>query len=108
MQTMTDRFERDDVAKACACLRGVLMETRGMGRRDFLAALGRAAAGSALLAPLSALTCAAYAADPPVTVFSFGGVWKKSMIAAFGDPFTQRTGIPLQVQDPYNWPKLRA
>jgi len=108
MQTMTDRFERYDVEKACARLRGVLMETRGLGRREFLAALGRAAAGSTLLAPFGALTRAAYAADPPVTVFSFGGVWKKSMIAAFGDPFMQRTGIPLQVQDPYAWPKLRA
>jgi putative spermidine/putrescine transport system substrate-binding protein len=30
------------------------------------------------------------------------------MITAFGEPFTAKTGIPVQYQDPYTWPKLRA
>jgi putative spermidine/putrescine transport system substrate-binding protein len=98
----------DQVEESCARLRDVLLATRGLDRRAFLAALGRAAAGSALLAPFGALARRASAAEMPVTAFVFGGVWKKSAIAAFGEPFTQKTGIPVQYQDPYTWPKLRA
>jgi putative spermidine/putrescine transport system substrate-binding protein len=50
----------------------------------------------------------AQAADQPVTAFVFGGVWKKSAIAAFGEPFTKKTGIPMSYQDPYTFAKLRA
>ena len=108
---MTERLgsdQRDEVEESCARLRDVLDETRGLDRRAFLAALGRAAAGSALLAPFGALARRANAAETPVTAFVFGGVWKKSAIAAFGEPFTRKTGIPVQYQDPYTWAKLRA
>jgi putative spermidine/putrescine transport system substrate-binding protein len=50
----------------------------------------------------------AKAAEPPVTAFVFGGVWKKSAITAFGEPFTKQTGIPVVYQDPYTFAKLRA
>ena len=50
----------------------------------------------------------AAAAEPPVTAFVFGGVWKKSAMAAFGEPFTKKTGIPVVYQDPYTFAKLRA
>src|SRR5512140_540908 len=106
---MADRsLDSDQVEESCARLRDVLLETFGLDRRAFLAALGRAAAGSALLAPFGALARRASAAEAPVTAFVFGGVWKKSAIAAFGEPFTQKTGIPVQYQDPYTWPTLRA
>jgi putative spermidine/putrescine transport system substrate-binding protein len=106
---MTERTAASaDVDATCAILRDVLLRTRDLDRRGFLAALGRAAAGATLLAPFGALARRAQAAEAPITAFTFGGVWKKSMIAAFGDPFTQKTGIPVQYQDPYTWPKLRA
>ena len=47
---MADKTETIDVDAACARLRDVLTETRGLGRRELLAALGRTFAGSALLA----------------------------------------------------------
>ena len=97
-----------DVDAACARLREVLIETRGLGRRELLKAVGRAFAGSALLASLPALRPTAQAAEPPVTAFVFGGVWKKSAITAFGEPFTKQTGIPVVYQDPYTFAKLRA
>jgi putative spermidine/putrescine transport system substrate-binding protein len=103
-----ERLTGDQVEESCALLRDLLNQTRGLDRRAFLAALGRAAAGSVLLAPFGPLARHANAADAPVTAFVFGGVWKKSAIAAFGEPFTQKTGIPVQYQDPYTWPKLRA
>jgi putative spermidine/putrescine transport system substrate-binding protein len=74
-------------------------------RRDFIKLLGKAAAGSALLSGFAEM---AAGAEEPVTVFVFGGVWKKAIIAAAGDPFTRRTGIPVRYQDPYSWAKLRA
>ena len=43
-----------------------------------------------------------------MTAFVFGGVWKKSAITAFGEPFTEQTGIPVVYQDPYTFAKLRA
>jgi hypothetical protein len=53
---MSDRrIPSDDVDEACARLRALLLETRGLGRRDFLRALAASAAGSALLSPLLAL-----------------------------------------------------
>src|SRR5215470_11573802 len=98
-----------DVNAACARLHDVLQETRGLPRRDFLRALGRAAAGSAALSTFARLaTRHATAAERPITAFVFGGAWKKAMIAAFSDPFTQKTGIPVNYQEPYSWAKVRA
>ena len=47
---MTDR--RESTEQICARLRDVLYETRNLGRRELLAALGRAFAGTALLSSL--------------------------------------------------------
>lgn len=44
------RSQREgDTGRACAVLRNVLEETRGLDRRAFVRALGNATAGSALL-----------------------------------------------------------
>jgi putative spermidine/putrescine transport system substrate-binding protein len=94
-----------NVDEACVRLRFALMRSNGLGRREFVTLLGQVAAGSALL---SGFVRAAAGAEQPVTVFVFGGVWKKALIAAAGDPFTRRTGIPVRYQDPYSWAKLRA
>src|SRR5256885_11929017 len=67
---LDDRTRDEDVDQACARLREVLLQTRGVGRREFLRALATAAAGSALLAPLAAIgPDIAQAAEPPVTYF---------------------------------------
>ena len=101
------RSEREgDIGHACAVLREVLEETRGLDRRAFVRALGKAAAGSALLSPLS--TLAARADDKPVTYFTYGGAWKNAIQKAFAEPFTKKTGIPVQYQEPYNFGKLLA
>jgi len=96
----------DDIDHACALLRDVLEETRGLDRRAFVRALGKAATGSALLSPLAAL--AARADEKPVTYFTYGGAWKKAIDQAFAEPFTKKTGIPVQYQEPYNFGKLVA
>src|SRR5262245_66560809 len=97
------------VEEACARLRDLLTQTRGLGRREFLRALASAAAGSALLAPLASLASrAVQAAESPVTYFTYGGAWKQAIAAAFFDPFTKKTGIPVQYQEPYTFAKLRA
>jgi putative spermidine/putrescine transport system substrate-binding protein len=96
----------DQIDEACARLRDLLLETKGLGRREFLNALGKVAAGSALLAPFGILT--AHADEKPVTYFSYGGAWKKAIMAAYSEPFTKKTGIPVQYQEPYNFGKLRA
>ncbi len=88
----------------CARLRDVLLRTRGFGRRDFLRALGNAG----LAATIAGLSSRARAADPPVTTLTYGGAWKQAIIGAFGEPFTKKTGIPVQYQEPYSWAKLRA
>jgi putative spermidine/putrescine transport system substrate-binding protein len=107
---MRDRRDaNEDVDEACARLRALLLETRGLGRRDFLRALATGTAGSALLSPLMALASrSAKAAERPVTYFSYGGAWKQAIMGAFGDPFTKKTGIPVQYQEPYSFAKLRA
>ena len=98
-----------EVDEACGQLRSLLQETRGLARRDFLKALGRTATGSTLLATLTGIGAGpSNAAERPITAFVFGGAWKKAMAAAFGDPFTQRTGIPITYQEPYSWAKVRA
>ena len=96
------------VDDTCARLRDILIETRGLNRRDFLQALAKAAAGSALLSPLAAMASHAAAAEPPVTYFTYGGAWKQAIAQAFFDPFTKKTGIPVQYQEPYTFAKLRA
>src|SRR4051794_39875678 len=97
------------IDEACARLRDVLEQTRGLGRRDFLRVLAGAAAGSALLSPLVAIAArTAQAAEPPVTYFTYGGAWKQAIASAFFDPFTKKTGIPVQYQEPYAFAKLRA
>jgi putative spermidine/putrescine transport system substrate-binding protein len=94
---------------ACARLREVLLATSDLPRREFLHALARAAAGTALLAPLGALASrSADAAELPVTYFTYGGAWKQAISAAFFEPFTNKTGIPVQFQEPYSFAKLRA
>jgi putative spermidine/putrescine transport system substrate-binding protein len=100
---MTDRQRQYEVHEICARLRDVLAETRGLGRRDFMKALGGALAGSAFSA-FSRVS----AAELPVTAFVFGGVWKKAAMKAFGEPFTQKTGIAMAYQDPYTFAKLHA
>jgi len=104
---MFDQRTEMDVDAACAVLREVLLKTRGRSRRDFIAALGKAVAGTALASMLP-VSRTATAAEQPVTAFVFGGVWKKSAMAAFGEPFSQKTGIPVVYQDPYTFAKLRA
>ena len=99
-------YDSGDVDRACALLREVLLETRGFDRRKFLRVLGKAAAGSALTAPLGALS--ALAETKPITYFTYGGAWKQAIMAAFGEPFTKKTGIPVQYQEPYNFAKMRA
>jgi putative spermidine/putrescine transport system substrate-binding protein len=103
MTPMTNRQSEDDVEETCTLLRKVLLETQGLGRRDFIKALGGALAGSAL-SPFPE----AGAAELPVTAYLFGGVWKKAAAKAFGEPFTQKTGIPMAYQDPYLFAKVRA
>src|SRR5258708_6717204 len=101
--------ERSSVDEACARLREVLNETRQLPRREFLRALAKAAAGSALLAPIAAIaTRAAQAAEPPITYFTYGGASKQAISSALFDPFTKKTGIPVQYQEPYTFAKLRA
>jgi len=99
---MTYRHREYVVEETCARLREVLAKTRSLPRRDFIKALGAAVAGSMLPAFPGA------GADLPVTVFGFGGAWKKAAMAAFGAPFTQKTGIPIAYQEPFVFAKLRA
>src|SRR5215472_10699560 len=91
----------------CSHLRTALMETRGLGRRELIESLGGLLGGAALAQLPGAIT-RANAATLPVTAFVFGGAWKKAAAKAFGEPFTQKTGIPVAYQDPYTFPKLRA
>ena len=100
---------RHDVAEACAQLRQVLDETRGLGRREFLKALGAAASGSALISTLVGDASAqSVANEQPVTAFVFGGAWKRAAMTAFGEPFTAKTGIPMRYQEPYSFARIRA
>src|SRR5262249_7083710 len=75
-------------------------------------ALGKTAAGSVLLGAfgggLPRGAQAQQAAVQPVTAYVFGGAWRRAIVEAAGNPFTQKTGIPVVYQDPFSWPKLRA
>ena len=80
-----------------------------LGGANFITALGKASAGSAILAALPpALTPTPRRREQPVTVFVFGGAWRTTRRGGFGEPFTQQTGIPVRYQEPYTLAKLRA
>ena len=96
------------VEETCTLLRDLLLRTRGLDRRGFLRALGEAAAGSVLLAPFAALASRTAEAQQPVTYFTYGGAWKQAIAASFFEPFTRKTGISVQYQEPYSFTKLRA
>ena len=86
-----------DVDEVCAALRGVLAQTRGLDRRDFVRALtglATTAVGSVLFGMLSNIGRSQ--AEQPVTYFGYGGAWKAAITQAFFDPFTRETGIPVQ------------
>ncbi len=100
---MINRQHEHDVDVICGCLREALCETRGLGRREFIKMLAGVFASSTVGA-----YSGARAAELPVTAFVFGGVWKKAAMKAFGEPFTQKTGIAMAYQDPYTFAKLRA
>jgi len=91
-------------------LRGVLHETRNMDRRSFLTRLGQAAAGSALLGSFAELMVnhPAFAAGKPVTTLGWGGAWQEAMEKCFFNPWTEKTGIPIQYITPYDFSKIRA
>jgi putative spermidine/putrescine transport system substrate-binding protein len=99
-----------DVDEVRAAWRGVLAQTRGLDRRDFV----RALTGLATTAAGSTVVFATLAnigrsqAEQPVTYFGYGGAWKAAITQAFFDPFTRKTGIPVQYQEPYIFAKLRA
>jgi putative spermidine/putrescine transport system substrate-binding protein len=98
----------NDVEKMCARLRELLAETKHLDRRAFIEAFGRAMAGSALMTAFAGLMPRlAHAADP-VTIMSFGGTYKAAMVEAFCNPFTKKTGAPVQYQEPYNFAKIRT
>ena len=99
---------RDDVDHMCARLRKLLAETRHLDRRGFMQAFGRAMAGSALATTLTGAASRLAQAADPVTIMSFGGTYKTAMVEAFCDPFTKKTGIPVQYQEPYNFAKIRT
>src|SRR5207342_2545907 len=88
--------------------RDVLLRTRGLGRRDFLRALGKAGLAGVLTTAIAGVRSPARAAELPVTMLTYGGAWKQAIIEAYGDPFTRKTGVPMQYQEPYSWAKLRA
>src|SRR5205809_438774 len=99
----------NDIEKMCARLRDLLAETKHLDRRGFMEAFGRAMAGSALMTAFAgAMPRLAGAAEPPVTVMSFGGTYKTAMVEAFCAPFTKKTGAPVQYQEPYNFAKIRT
>ena len=98
----------NDVEQMCAGLRQLLAETRHLDRRDFIAALGRTAAGAALMTTFAGVLPRRAEAADPVTIMSFGGTYKTAMVEAFCKPFTAKTGAPVQYQEPYNFAKIRT
>jgi putative spermidine/putrescine transport system substrate-binding protein len=101
-------FDRNETEKAAATLRRVLDETRGLPRRDFLRAVGTAAAGSALLTMFSGMLARrAQAAGEPVTTMGWGGEWDERIAAAYYTPWTEQSGAPVNII-PYSTPKVLA
>ena len=107
---MFDPRNRDaSVDEACARLRRILIQTRGLERRDFLRVLAKAAAGSALLSPLARdRGVARRGCRAARHLFHLWRRLEAGDSAAFFDPFTKKTGIPVQYQEPYTFAKLRA
>ena len=95
----------NNVEEMCADLRQVLAETRNLDRRDFIAALGRTAAGAALMTAFAGMAPRRAQAADPVTIMSFGGTYKTAMVEAFCKPFTAKTGAAVQYQAPNNFAK---
>src|SRR5262249_7828504 len=95
--------DRGDIEAICARLRALLQETRDLDRRDFLRALGRAGLAGVLTPGVAGFGSRARAAERPVTMLTYGGAWKTAIMEAYGDPFTRKTGIPMQYQEPYSW-----
>jgi len=90
-------------------LRRILVETKGLSRREFIERLGAAAAGSAVLGALgSTLGGRAEAQQKPVTTIGWGGAWQEACNKAYFDPFTKKTGIPVKYIAPYDFAKVRA
>jgi len=100
--------DRSDNEAICARLRVLLEETQNLDRRDFLRALGKAGLAGVLPSAVAGLGSRARAAERPVTMLTYGGAWKQAIMEAYGDPFTRKTGIAMQYQEPYSWAKLRA
>src|SRR3954468_13372888 len=98
----------NDVEQMCANLRKLLAETEHLDRRDFITALGRTAAGSALMAAFAGLAPRSAQAGGPVSSICFGGTDKTAMVEAFCKPFTAKTGSAVQYQEPYNFAKIRT
>ncbi|MFO1061938.1 MAG: ABC transporter substrate-binding protein [Dongiaceae bacterium] len=101
-------FDRKEQDRASAELRQILEETKGLGRREFLARLTQAAAGSALLSVLVGLAGqrSAQAADP-VTTMGWGGEWDDRIKQSYYQPFTDRSGVPVKII-PYDTAKVIA
>src|SRR5215472_6556136 len=90
-------------------LRRILVETKGLSRREFIERLGAAAAGSAVLGALgSTLAGRVEAQGHPVTTIGWGGAWQDACYKAYFDPFTKKTGIPVKYVAPYDFAKVRA
>jgi putative spermidine/putrescine transport system substrate-binding protein len=101
-------YRKDEQEHALETLREVLDETRGMGRRSFLAALSKAAVGSALLTSFAAVLSDESAAAEAVATMGWGGAWKEALDVAYHIPFTKKTGIPVNYISPYNFAKVVA
>jgi len=101
----------NEVEESIEILREVLIETKGMDRRAFLARLGAVAAATPVLtsfAGLAGVPGAANAATDRVTTIGWGGAWKDAFDKAYFDPFTANTGTQIQYISPYSFPKLQA
>jgi putative spermidine/putrescine transport system substrate-binding protein len=101
---MFDTYEQE---KAAALLRQVLKETNGLDRREFLRRLRDVAAGSALLTLFSGLLAREASAAEPVTTMGFGGEWDDRIRKSFYTPFSEKSGIPVNII-PYSTPKVLA
>jgi putative spermidine/putrescine transport system substrate-binding protein len=100
-------FERHEQEMAAATLRQVLDETKGFSRRDFLGALGKVAAGSALLTAFHGLLAGDAQATEAVTTMGWGGEWDERIAAAYFTPFTEKSGAAVKVI-PYSTSKVLA
>ncbi|WP_342644098.1 extracellular solute-binding protein [Rhodoligotrophos ferricapiens] len=100
-------FDRSEQERAALLLRQVLDETRGLSRRQFLGALGKAAAGSALLASFHGMLVSKAQAADAVTTMGWGGEWDQRIAEAYYTPYTEKSGAAVKVI-PYSTPKVLA